>query len=396
MFNSGGRAMSIFSKDKLRKLAAEDAAEQQVKKKHSVLIVDDEEANLVTLASILEGRYNLLRASDGYEALAMIKEMDDPQSVCLVISDQRMPGLTGVMLLQELAVIMPKTIRIIVTGFIDVEAIIDSVNKAHIYQFILKPFDRIELLWTITRAVETYELQLAYKTLEELSLIDSLTKVSNRRFLLKHLDKDLAISFKHYLDFNKGLKLKPVVDVDLAFFMVDIDHFKQVNDTYGHEVGDQVLVQVKAVLLSVFSESDFLVRWGGEAFLVIARFICRSNVPRLAERLRQAFAEHAFNISAGEPLKKNCSVGFACYPFEPTRPEAISWMQLVDIADICMLAAKKSQRNAWVGIDCNGEKDIGAWFSRFNEHSGQAMQSEGLKLQTSLGPDTPVQWGKQH
>ncbi|MFT5162546.1 MAG: diguanylate cyclase (GGDEF)-like protein, partial [Alteromonadaceae bacterium] len=245
-------------------------------------------------------------------------------------------------------------------------------------------------------ASKNSELQLAYKTLEELSLIDSLTKVSNRRFLLKHLDKDLAISFKHYLDFNKGLKLKPVVDGDLAFFMVDIDHFKQVNDTYGHEVGDQVLVQVKAVLLSVFSESDFLVRWGGEAFLVIARFICRSNVPRLAERLRQAFAEHAFNISAGEPLKKTCSVGFACYPFEPTQPEAISWMQLVDIADICMLAAKKSQRNAWVGIDCNGEKDIGAWFSRFNEHSGQAMQSEGLKLQTSLGPDTPVQWGKQH
>ncbi|MFT4923940.1 MAG: two-component system cell cycle response regulator [Phenylobacterium sp.] len=415
--------MGIFSKDKLDKIEAEEAAEEQAQKTHTILIVDDEEANLVAMASILEENYNLLRAGDGYEALAMIEEMEKPESVCLVISDQRMAGMTGVMLFEKLAVLIPKTIRIIVTGFIDVEAIIDSVNKAQIYKFILKPFERIELLWTITRAVEAFELQqqlddylktleervvertheldnknqelqLAYKSLEELSLIDSLTMLNNRRFLVKHLDADVAICLRMYADWLNGDRRKPLDMADLVFFVIDIDSFKGVNDAHGHAGGDQVLMQIRKILLGVFRESDFLVRWGGEEFLVIARFINRKHAPMLAERLRAGFEEQAFKVANKPPVHKTCSIGYACFPFVEEQPRLLSWMQLVDIADMCMYTAKNSQRNAWVGVSTVPGLNTEGLFQRFSEHPGELVERNELTYETSIEGNKPLVWDK--
>jgi two-component system cell cycle response regulator len=152
MMNVLGVLMAIFKKVKPGELNATLSQPQ-----YTVLLVDDEPDNLNVLRSILGGRYNIMQAADGQEALDMVRAMPDPEQLTLVVSDQRMPRLTGVQLCEKLWEILPDTIRIIVTGYIDIDAIVDSVNRARIYKFIIKPFDRHDFELTVQRAIETYE-----------------------------------------------------------------------------------------------------------------------------------------------------------------------------------------------------------------------------------------------
>ncbi|MFT5164526.1 MAG: diguanylate cyclase (GGDEF)-like protein [Alteromonadaceae bacterium] len=374
--------MSLFSKKKLSELQAKDTSVKQ----HTVLIVDDEESNRKVMAAVLKDHYRVLEAEDAISALEMIENMEHPEKLSMVISDQRMPNMTGVELFERLTEIIPKTVRIIVTGFIDVESIIDSVNKAHIYKFILKPFERVDFLWTAKRAVENYELQKkldnhlqsleqrvvertnelaeknreleqAYSTLEEVSLTDQLTQLKNRRFLTKYLDYDIAQTLRSYNDFNAGRSLKLPADANMIFFLIDLDHFKPVNDTYGHAAGDQVLKDIKLLLEKVFRASDYLVRWGGEEFLVVVRAASAADAPVMSERLREVVAGHSFSVGEGLTINKTCSIGYATYPFIGKLPESASWEQVVSIADHALYTAKENGRNAWVGLTVTPDVD---------------------------------------
>lgn len=144
----------VFSKKKVR-----EALDKEVHRKHTILIVDDEESNLRALSALLAGRYNVLEASSGNKALEMIEAMDDPTKINLIISDQRMPGLTGVSLFTQLLDLLPRTKRILLTAFKDVSVIMDSINRAQIYKYMLKPYDRDDLLLTVQRALELFDAQ---------------------------------------------------------------------------------------------------------------------------------------------------------------------------------------------------------------------------------------------
>ena len=145
--------MAIFKKDKLK-------APLPIKPEHTVLLVDDEPDNLSLLASILGNRYRILLAKDGQEALELVRGMAHPEQLALVVSDQRMPRLTGVQLCEQLCTLAPSTVRIIVTGYIDIDAIVDSINRARIYRFVIKPFDRHDFELTVQRSVEAFEMKL--------------------------------------------------------------------------------------------------------------------------------------------------------------------------------------------------------------------------------------------
>lgn len=138
-----------------RKLGNKGASETR----HKVLLVDDEPDNLVVLGEILGDEYDVLQASDGQQALDMVRAMDAPEQLALLISDQRMPNLTGVQLCEQVCVVSPYTVCIIVTGYIDVDAIVDSINRTRIFQFVIKPFDRHDFDLTVRRAVEAYEMK---------------------------------------------------------------------------------------------------------------------------------------------------------------------------------------------------------------------------------------------
>jgi len=127
--------------------------------KYVLLLVDDENANLKALSSILENDYEILTATDGYEALELVKNESNPERINMIISDQRMPRMTGVEFLKHTISITPKTIRIILTGYTDINVIISSINDGKIYKFITKPFDPQDLKITVKRALENYDLE---------------------------------------------------------------------------------------------------------------------------------------------------------------------------------------------------------------------------------------------
>jgi diguanylate cyclase (GGDEF)-like protein len=213
---------------------------------------------------------------------------------------------------------------------------------------------RVRQLMASRRALDakvkerTRELEHAMLQLEEASLSDPLTGLRNRRYLSTHIEPDLQIAIRAYQDASS-----PDAG-DLVFYLFDIDHFKAVNDQYGHSAGDSVILQFAALLRDAFRASDVLVRWGGEEFLVVSRFVDRRGAAEVAERLRRRMEAHAFDIGDGRIVNKTVSIGFAAYPFVPGDPARVGWEQVIDIADVALLAAKRSQRNAWIGLSVRG------------------------------------------
>ena len=211
-----------------------------------------------------------------------------------------------------------------------------------------------------TAALEhlTHRLRKQSADLQESSFTDPLTGLRNRRFITQHLDGDTALAVGRYTSHReRGTAL---VEADLLFFVLDMDHFKTINDRHGHAAGDAVLVQMCERLRQVFRDSDYLVRWGGEEFLVVARGARRSDAAALAERARLAVAARPFSLDDGQQLDCSCSLGFACFPLSVAHPGALDWSETIGLADAALYAAKTRGRNAWVGVVDSGSLDEAA------------------------------------
>ncbi|MEO1573825.1 MAG: tetratricopeptide repeat-containing diguanylate cyclase [Pseudomonadota bacterium] len=189
------------------------------------------------------------------------------------------------------------------------------------------------------------ELARAYDAVEQASVTDPLTGLANRRFLERHIDADVGRAIRMWSDDADATP----AEADLVFFLVDLDYFKAINDQHGHAAGDAVLVQVSQLLGTVFRDADIKARWGGEEFLVIARFVTRDQASIIAERLREALAAHAFGLSDGQSIHCTCSIGFAAFPLCRARPGAVAWETVVELADEALYLAKASGRNGWAG-----------------------------------------------
>src|SRR5919112_2447950 len=118
-----------------------------------ILIVDDEPANLRLLERLFRREYAVVAASSGEEALRLLEQHD----VALLITDQRMPGMTGIELLKRTAPLRPHTVRIILTGYTDVTALVEAINCGQVYKYVTKPWSNDELRLTVGRALEHYE-----------------------------------------------------------------------------------------------------------------------------------------------------------------------------------------------------------------------------------------------
>jgi len=120
---------------------------------YKILIVDDEPANLRTLARLFRDDYEVLTAASGDEALALLGQHD----VALLITDQRMPGMTGIELLKRTAPLRPRMVRIILTGYTDVDALVEAINCGQVYRYVAKPWDNEDLRLTVRRGLEHFE-----------------------------------------------------------------------------------------------------------------------------------------------------------------------------------------------------------------------------------------------
>jgi diguanylate cyclase (GGDEF)-like protein len=229
-------------------------------------------------------------------------------------------------------------------------------------------------------------LQHANVALEDASLTDPLTGLRNRRFLLQHIDDDVALAVRRYHDSLASRTGAPPPDADLLFFMVDIDHFKAVNDELGHAAGDRVLAQMRQRLEQVFRESDYVLRWGGEEFLAIARGSRRGDAPEIAERLLEAISATPFALDGGQTLAKTASIGFAAFPFVPADPQAVTWTHVVELADRALYLAKHGGRNTWFGLAANDRTDVAALTEELATASDGAMRPGTLNV---LARDAP-------
>lgn len=200
-------------------------------------------------------------------------------------------------------------------------------------------------------AARTVELASANEALRSQSLSDPLTGLRNRRYVQQILPEHITQVNRDYSSAQHQPVSATPQGKDLLLVMVDIDHFKSVNDEYGHAAGDRVLQQVADILNGCLRESDVVARWGGEEFLLIARNTLRSEAPNLVERIRTSFADHVFYLDDGRSLRRTCSMGFVLYPFVPTSPGLVGWEALVHIADQCLYVAKRNGRNAWYGVE---------------------------------------------
>ena len=120
---------------------------------YKILVVDDELANLRTLARLFRDDYEVLTAESGDQALALLRQHD----VALLITDQRMPGMTGIELLKKTVQLRPRMVRIILTGYTDVDALVEAINCGQVYRYVAKPWDNEDLRLTVKRGLEHFE-----------------------------------------------------------------------------------------------------------------------------------------------------------------------------------------------------------------------------------------------
>src|SRR5512145_2984026 len=189
-------------------------------------------------------------------------------------------------------------------------------------------------------------LHEALTAIENENFTDPLTDLHNRRYISAVIRADVAKVQRVYRDSGPGA----LENEDLLFLMVDLDHFSLINEYYGSSVGDQVLVATAQTLRRIVRESDAVIRWGGEEFLVVARSTSRKEAPELAERIRAVMAGQTLETPKGEVLRWTCSVGLAAFPFQTSDLSWLGWDRVVELTEVCLDVAKKSGRNAWVGL----------------------------------------------
>jgi diguanylate cyclase (GGDEF)-like protein len=241
-------------------------------------------------------------------------------------------------------------------------------------------------------AARTRELEVANEALRSQSLTDPLTGLKNRRFLGVSMPDDVAHVNRAHRKIAGSTADRQALNIDLIFIMVDVDHFKSVNDAYGHHAGDLVLQRLADILRTATRDTDTVVRWGGEEFLVVARNASRKDGAILVERIRSQVEACAFDIGGGQTLKRTCSLGFSFFPFLSEHPTFMPWEMAVDIADHCLYAAKRGGRNAWVGLAAPFDAIPQAIGENPTLHIPELLKKGALELKTSLPEAKVLDW----
>jgi two-component system cell cycle response regulator len=291
-----------------------------------LLVAESSEAIRAALVSRLgEHGYRVAQAGDGERALELVER--EPPDVVLL--DHELPGLDGMAVLErlrehdELAAVPV----IMLTESRDRELLVEALRRGA-HDYLRKPFDPGELDARVLAALRVKQLHDALldanRRLARQALTDDLTALANRRHGARQLEREVALCVRH------GRLL--------ALARVDVDRFKSINDSHGHEAGDQVLTEVARRLAEAVRGGDELARWGGDEFVVILPDTERVGAHRAAERLRSAVAAAPIR-AAGIELPVTVSVGWAHWAGDT--PD-----DLLARADRALYRAKDAGRNA--------------------------------------------------
>lgn len=223
-------------------------------------------------------------------------------------------------------------------------------------------------------ALRTRELKEAYDKMEKLSLTDTLTSLFNRRYFHNIIDREIRLVVRQCSKPKDNS-----ISFAMGFLMIDIDHFKQINDQHGHLCGDLFLQMISKRFLSTLRTSDLIVRWGGEEFLVISKENDFDGAKKLCKRLLRAINSEPFECK-GKVINGSVSVGFCPFPVSAGTPELLSWEETVKLADLALYQAKNSGRNCAFGIRMNAAKLTEENLRIMREDFTQAVEQKIIEL----------------
>jgi diguanylate cyclase (GGDEF)-like protein len=329
--------------------------------KCSLLVVDDEPSILTTLSHLLSADFEVLTSESAEAALGIFAT----RQIDLVLSDQRMPRQTGVQLLEWVRQNSPRTVRLLMTGFAELEEAVEAINRGQVFSYISKPWRPEALLETLRAAARTYQLErlneelleslrklnaeleerirqrtaeleetnreliTKNKMLEKLALTDPLTGLPNRRAMDRMTERELRRRDRY--------------PSALALGLIDVDHFKQINANYLLPGGDRVLVELAKCLTSSLRNVDFVGRIGGEEFLVIAPETNTEGAVVLGERIRSEVEKHVFTYKE-HTIHVTVSIGFAV----ADQGMVADYEQMRHVAAAALSEAKITGRNRCV------------------------------------------------
>ena len=310
-----------------------------------LLLVDDDPASLTLLREGLSsGPYDFVEANDGRSALVKLRD-ERPD---LVLMDVEMPGLGGV-----------ETCRIIKAnsgqngfGFIPVILMTARAGSGKVEglelgadDYLVKPIETAELAARVKSmlrlkalqdelSAKVRELEQAQSTLQRqaneltmLSRLDPLTQLFNRRYFEE----------RFHAEFSRSKRYRS----PLALMMIDLDHFKNVNDTHGHPAGDKVLKEIASRVRNTLRDVDLVERYGGEEIIALLPETGPEEGRRAAERIRAAVGTSPVELDVDQALGVTCSVGLAWYPARQLEDHE----SLLRAADTALYRAKKAGRN---------------------------------------------------
>ncbi len=219
--------------------------------------------------------------------------------------------------------------------------------------------DNARLYENMEEKIEERTLQLrdANDKLKELSLHDPLTNLHNRRYTYEYVS-DYASKFitnkVRIINNCEKRETSPKTNV-LGVYLIDIDHFKEVNDTYGHQAGDMVLISISKVLKDLIRSNDFIIRWGGEEFLIILNDTKPEYLTIFSKKIITTVRDTPIELPEHNRIFKTCSLGFTSIPLIYDNPELLTLEQTINLSDYALYCAKENGRNCAAHFKLNNE-----------------------------------------
>jgi diguanylate cyclase (GGDEF)-like protein len=307
-----------------------------------ILVADDEETLRTVISQVLvaEG-HEVTTAGSGEEAFELFRANPFP----MVVTDIVMRRMSGIDLLIKVRELDPECLVVVITSHASLETAMVAL-KAGAYDFLIKPFEDIDMISAVVaraadkcrlaadnrRFVEelkakTEELEQLNATLRDLADRDGLTGLHNHRYFREALDREAARGARHARQFS--------------LIMLDVDRFKQFNDTFGHLSGDAALKTVANVLRGNCRASSVAARYGGEEFVVLVPEVDKDSAMIVAERIRVELRQSVtLDPRSGAPRTFTVSLGVATFPADGQDPDA-----LLENADRALYAAKQTGRD---------------------------------------------------
>jgi two-component system cell cycle response regulator len=303
-----------------------------------ILVVED---NLL-MRKILEGHlrdlgHSVVVAENGRHALELMNKAYFP----IVITDLVMPEMDGMELCRAIrSAEYPGYVYVVLLTSQDAKEDLIKGLDAGADEYLVKPVSPSELAVRLKTARRIHKLESSlkesYEEIKVLSTKDALTRIFNRGYLDERLPQEVKRAFR----FERSLSV----------IMFDIDHFKKINDTFGHQIGDQVLRDcADCVSRGVRGEIDWLARYGGEEFVIVLPETMLAGAMIAAERLRVMMAEWV-TVVGGKKIRFTASFGVASFTPPDQKEDPSMARTLIEKADQCLYQAKKEGRNRVKGL----------------------------------------------